>query len=766
MNSESINPNKKDTRNFDLLCDIAELTALFEKESSLSDFLKDVVHMVAAHMRADVCSVYLYNQAENTLFMRATKGLDPPRGVTISLKPGEGITGKAFEESRSIREGRANQNPFFKPIPGIEEEQYSAFLAVPIRRGVTKIGVLTLQDKRKNAFSSQDTRALKAIASQLAASLENAEVFMELYQTPVSSTTFDVSRVSGSSAGTNIAIGSAFILRTRSASFSPLPIPKAYGPKLSETEELTRFAKSLGQTKHQLETMQKELDSKVAEVADLIFSAHLLMLRDEKFSGAMQQKIHEGKSSELAVVEVVNHYVELFNNHENSRIREKAQDILDLGLRIVRNLVDHEMVSGDYSGQIIITPDVFPSELVKLSAQNAAGLVAFGSGNTAHIALLARSLGLPVLFFHDESVLSIPLGSQLILDGSHEELLIGPDEKVVKEYRQLIEQSEKIAAVSCPRESYTRDNRRIRVLANVNLIKDVEVAQECFAEGVGLYRSEFPFLVRNDFPSEEEQTRLYRRVLDPMKNKEVVIRTLDVGGDKLLGNQQQSPESNPFLGFRGIRFSLSNPEIFSDQLRAILRSGSDSDLSIMFPMVSSLDEFMAAKEFVRFALAELAHDGLEHNSEPKLGSMIELPAAVEIIGDLAEAADFLSVGTNDLIMYTLAVDRTNEQIGSMYTPHHPAVLRSLKRIIEGSGSKLDKLSICGEAVHDPALLTFLVGMGITKFSVDPNRIPRLKALIQNIDFTQAREIAEEMISIKTLKQMDTFISSRELNYHE
>ncbi|WP_052078276.1 phosphoenolpyruvate--protein phosphotransferase [Spirochaeta lutea] len=768
MQIDSINPNKKDAKNFELLCNMAELTALFEQKSSVSEFLQDVVRMVAGHMHADVCSVYLYNDTHGELLLRATKGLNHSQDGSVRLKPGEGITGKSFEESRPIREGRASQNPFFKPIPGIEEEQYQAFLAVPIRRGVNRIGVLTLQDKRPNVFTSQDTRALKAIASQLASTLENAEVLIELYQGQDASLK-TLTEVDGTSPSSGIAIGSALILRTRTASFRTLPIPpREANFEFSETHELTRFAHALSHTKTQLEQMQQALDNRVAEVADLIFSAHLLMLRDEKFSGAMQEKIQAGSTADEAVISVVNSYVELFGRQENIRVREKAQDILDLGYRMVRNLAKLEHVKGDYSGQIIIVPDIFPSEVVKLSAQNAAGLVALGSGHTAHVALLARSLKLPALFVSEESVLSIQTGTPLIIDGNQDRLYVGPGSDVITRYETALRNSmgSSTAVIEgCKKDCFTTDGVDIQVMANVNLIQDVELALSCHANGIGLYRSEFPFLVRNDFPSEEEQTRLYKRVVDPMGDYEVVIRTLDVGGDKLLGAHQQYREANPFLGFRGIRFSLANIDIFREQIRAILRAGQGHRLKIMFPMISSLDEYEAAKDEVFRAMDELSKDELEFNDAPQLGAMIELPAAVEIAGELAEKTDFLSVGTNDLIMYTLAVDRTNEHIGGMYKSHHPAVLRVLSRLFKNVGTSINHLSVCGEAANHPALTKFLIGSGIRKLSVDPNKIPTLKTYISEQNTAAVSTFAQDLQTLSSIRDIEAYLDEQGVPYN-
>jgi phosphotransferase system enzyme I (PtsP) len=280
------------------------------------------------------------------------------------------------------------------------------------------------------------------------------------------------------------------------------------------------------------------------------------------------------------------------------------------------------------------------------------------------------------------------------------------------------------------------------------------------AEGIGLYRSEFPFLVRNDFPSEEDQTSIYRRVLEPMGKKEVIFRTLDVGGDKLIGYNPEHREANPFLGFRGIRFSLGNHEIFMEQIRAILRAGAGYNIGIMFPMISSFEEYDEARNLVFRAMDELKKERISFNEKPRLGAMIELPAAAEIAGELAEESDFLSIGTNDLIMYLLAVDRTNEKVESMYRPYHPAVLRVINRITEAVGDKITELSVCGEAGADPALLPFLIGRGIRKISVDPKKISELKEVISGYDNAHAERLSEEMLGIRKLADLQDFMCSR------
>lgn len=764
-------------RSFDLLCSMAELTSIFERKGSIAQFLADVVEMVSQHMHSDVCSIYLYDHKRDLLVLRATRGLNHDMVDELALGVGEGITGLSFKEIRPIREGKASQSPFFKAVPGSSEDQYEAFLAVPIRRGINRIGVITLQHQKSNYFTKHDTRALRAIASQLAAVLENAEVLMEIYQDKKEEAKAKLPDVIlGVSSGKGVCIGRSFILRRKAQSFRKLQareVPVAdiekvnlnenphRSPEQKITDELTRFAISLKATKEQLEEIQSSLGTTIAEVADLIFSAHMLMLRDDKFSGAMQSAIEQGASADQAIQDVVNRYVELFSAQANPRIQEKTQDVLDLGHRLIRNLESNTVhIRRNFSGQIIVAADIFPSEIVKLAAEKAEGLVMLGGGETAHVALLARSLNLPTLFVKELGVLDLGDEVPLVMDVDGGKLFINPGQLLIQEWensRQAQIQAN-AAKIIVPDLCHTQDGTQVRVYANVNLVQDVKFAVDQKAEGIGLYRSEFPFLLRNDFPSEEDQTSIYLRVLEPMKEKEVIFRTLDVGGDKLIGYNAEHREANPFLGFRGIRFSLGNREIFLEQIRAILRAGHMHNIGIMFPMISSLEEFHQARDLVFAAMEELTREKIPYCSNPRLGAMIELPAAAEISGELAEEADFLSIGTNDLIMYLLAVDRTNEKVENMYRPYHPAVLRVLDRIIKNVGDKVDELSVCGEAGADPAMLPFLVGRGIRKISVDPKRISALKHSISQFCDDHSRKLSEEILTIRHMADIEAFLS--------
>jgi phosphoenolpyruvate-protein kinase (PTS system EI component) len=294
------------------------------------------------------------------------------------------------------------------------------------------------------------------------------------------------------------------------------------------------------------------------------------------------------------------------------------------------------------------------------------------------------------------------------------------------------------------------------VLANINLLTDLNTALDVGADGIGLYRSEFPFIIRNDFVEEDEQHLIYRQITESFPEKEIVLRTVDIGGDKLIGDVTDA-ERNPFLGVRGIRFSLAHREMFRDQLRAMLRAGVDRDLRILFPMVSTVEEVELGREEIQGVQEELEKRGIPHNTRPKVGAMIELPSAVEAIEEIAEASDFLSIGTNDLVMYLLAVDRTNERLNELYRSYHPAVLRVLRRIAAGVGDHLDELSVCGDSAADPVMLPFLLGIGIRKLSVSPSRIPELRSRIRSYTVAETEEIRDQMLAIKNNREMEAYL---------
>jgi phosphotransferase system enzyme I (PtsP) len=743
-------PARKD--NVELICSIGELAGLFEKSTSLQNFLQTAVSIVAYHMRAAVCSVYLLEDETNDLVMRANQGLNAHSVGRVRLKLGEGLTGTAVKELRPIREGQASRNPLYKFIPGIFEERYQAFLAVPIVRGTTRVGALVVQDPVIDYFDDNDTRALQAIASQLASVIENAKLLMSLRRQemePAPPVAADQQFVRGLPG----AAGSAYGLALSPGLFDPAWLDdRADGQPFTADD----FRHALRDTERQLEDLQSHLEERLADVASLIFSAHLLILKDEQFSGEMLRLIELGQPVGRAIGKVVDDYTRLFSRSSNPRLREKVQDVQDLARRLLRNLHRPAESASDYQGCVVVTADLMPSDMIKLAAERAEGLLLVGGGVTAHVSILARSLRIPVVVVEERGFLKLPPGTRVLLDGDQGTVYLNPGPELRAKYDELRAARQTVQAVA-PRErpeAVSRDGQIVHVLANVNLLSEAKVARELNAGGIGLYRSEFPFIVRNDFPSEEEQYRVYRKLLEDMGGRPVVFRTLDVGGDKVLSYFRTVDEANPFLGLRALRFSLRNRDIFTQQLRALLRAGHDADLRIMFPMVSSVDDLLEARAVVESCIKDLAAERLPHHRNPQLGVMMELPSAVEIADELAAESDFLSIGSNDLVQYILAVDRTNEHIADLYMPHHPAVLRALKRIVDAAVRHGTPVSLCGAIAADRLLLPFLLGIGLRTVSVEVSQIPQVHDWVAQLDLREEGRRSARVLRLGRIKEVE------------
>ncbi len=751
-------------RNVDLVCDIAELISLAEVGKNRKELLQGVVTSVAKHMRADVCSIYIYSEEEKELTLRATQGLAEEAIGVVKLKLGEGITGRAVRELRPICAGQASQSSSYKHFPGIEEEKYNAFLAVPILRGLRRIGALVVQAREENYFSSNDIKALRAIAAQLATMIENVQLLNEAREeaespeeAPVAKKVTEESIIRGRSASPGTARGRALTLGSGQHDSCILPDPAA------EPHTPADFEKAIEKTAKQINRLQRQTGEDLADVAVLIFSAHLLILEDEQFTGRISNLIQTGTPAVKSISLVVNEYVEVFSKSKMPLIREKVLDVKDLGNRLTRNLLNEEADECDYRGQIIIAHELLPSDILKLSAENVEGFIV-SSGVTSHNAIISRSLGIPMVAAGRELADGIADGEELLMDAGQGIVYLRPSDEIYAKYRELDDAWKALHNASDVKsKTLTKCGARVHIHANINLLSDLEPAKKFKAEGVGLYRSEFPFIVRNDFPTEEEQYVIYKKLVDQMKGKSVTFRTLDIGGDKMLSYYSNVHEANPFLGMRAIRFSLQNKDIFCQQLRAFLRAGTKGNTRIMFPLISSVDDFVEAREVVHECMAKLEADGLPFSRDTQLGVMMELPSAVEVVDELAQEADFLSIGSNDLIQYMLAVDRTNEQVSSLYLAHHPAVLRAVNRIVSSAITHGKDVSICGDLSADPRMLPFLMGIGLKKFSIDIVFAPTVQRLVQAYTLEEAEEIAENMLGFGRISEVEAFLHARKLD---
>lgn len=746
-------------RNVDLVCDIAELMSLAEEGQDRKVLLQSVVTTVAKHMLADVCSIYIYDEENKELTLRATQGLDESAIGSVRLALGEGITGRAVRELRPICVGTAAKSTSYKFFPGIHEEEFEAFLAVPILRGLRRIGALVVQAREVNYFTPNDVKALRAIAAQLATMIENVQLLSEVRErTPVE--TEPRKKVEkgailrGRSASTGTARGRACSLGASHAEVCILPDPDAPPYTIGD------FDKALNQTIRQIDELQRQTTTELADVAVLIFSAHQLILEDKQFTGRIANLIETGTPAVKAIATVVNEYVDVFSKSKMPMIREKVLDVKDLGNRLTRNLISEEAEACDYRGQIIIAHELLPSDILKLSAENVEGFIV-SSGVTSHNAIISRSLGLPMVAVSREQAAGIEEGTELLMDGEQGIIYLEPSEEVHRKYKELDEAWKVLHDASDVKErTLTKCGEQVHIYANINLLSDLKPARKFKAEGVGLYRSEFPFIVRTDFPSEEEQFLIYKKLVDQMEGRPVTFRTLDIGGDKMLSYYSHVDEANPFLGMRAIRFSLENKDIFCDQLRAFLRAGAASPTRIMFPLISSVDDFVAARDIVFECMDELKESGISFNRDTKLGVMIELPSAVEVVDELAYEADFLSIGSNDLIQYMLAVDRTNEKVSNLYLAHHPAILRAINRVVAAAQTHGKDVSICGDLSADEHMLPFLLGAGLRKFSIDIVNAPTVQRLVGSFTIAEAEETANHMLELGRISEIEAYLTDR------
>ncbi len=742
------------------MTDISEVTALLADSPDLQGFLDRAVTMVAEHLATDVCSIYLYDDDERTLTLSATHGLSPDAVGKITLKNGEGLVGKALKELRPICVANASHNPDYKFFPDVGEEAYDAFLAVPIRKGIEKVGVLVAQRDQRHLFNHTEVMAMRALTAQLATAIETVRALRQAAQPTVPSPASQAKSffVKGSSASPGFA-------HAKSVIFARRPVERILKQNQGETQGVGKaedLERSLTATTKQLEELQIGLGEKLPEVASLIFEAHMMMLKDSTFTGQMFDRIAEGLPASRAIAETAGGYIATFEASEHDYMQEKARDVEDLALRLLSNLSETDDAGKtDWRGRIVIVRELMPSDILKITLEEVAGIVQVSGGLTSHISILVRSLDIPMVIADDLHLMSVPDGEPILLDADAGAVFVNPSDEVLGTFHERERVRETVATQKSRMAEKTQmqDGEPVKLLANINLLSELDLALELKAEGVGLYRTEFPFLIRQALPSEDEQFAVYARLLERMRDHDATIRTLDAGGDKVLAYFDDAGEANPALGLRSTRLTLRHREIFDQQLRAILRAGADvATLRIMFPMIASLDEFIEARRRVFDCLKELEEETGKSIRTPQIGMMVELPAVLQIIDEFAEEADFFSIGTNDFIQYMLAADRTNDRVAEYYCPHHPSVLRGLKRIADAAIKHDIPCAVCGEMAHDIRYVPFFLGIGIRRLSVDPHYLPEVQECVMQWSTETAKAYADGLLTNHSIKAIEKLLA--------
>lgn len=537
--------------------------------------------------------------------------------------------------------------------------------------------------------------------------------------------------------------------------------PDAKIPKRSLSEEdipaeIQRFEAALTQTRTDIREVQAKVSEAMGAQDAGIFEAHLMVLEDRTLIDGTVGIVEQDKINvEQAFQQVIDKYTASLAAIDDAYLRERVSDMRDISSRVLDNLLGRkggELLDAINEPCIVVCHEMPPSMTVALDEKEVLGIATDIGGKTSHMAIMARSMGIPAVSGLGDISQQIHSGDFALLDGYNGVVAVDPSQQTQFEYGLLIRRKQDLAEQLRElrdKPAKTLDGTRITLSANIEHPSDVEMVREYGAEGVGLFRTEYLFIHRDTLPTEEEQYEAYAAVARGLKPNPVLIRTLDLGGDKFLTQLKVPEEMNPFLGWRAIRFCLEEKEIFSAQLRAILRASAHGDIRMMYPMISGVGEMDEANALVEECKAQLTQEGVEFNQDMEIGAMIEIPSAVMVADDLAKRAKFFSIGTNDLIQYSLAVDRMNERIAHLYQPTHPAILNLIRLTVEAAERNGIWAGVCGEMAHDPALVPLLLGLGIKELSAATPSIPNIKYLIRNLDLNEAKELATEALKLES-----------------
>ncbi|EEQ07413.1 Phosphoenolpyruvate-protein phosphotransferase ptsP [Yersinia bercovieri ATCC 43970] len=716
---------------------LREIVEKVAMATSLTDALELLVNETCLSMDTEVCSIYLADNDRRCYYLMATRGLKKPRGRIITLAFDEGIVGLVGRLAEPINLADAQSHPSFKYVPQVKEDRFRAFLGVPIIYRRQLLGVLVVQQREHRQFDESEESFMVTLATQLAGILSQSQlnaIFGQYRQT----------RIRALAAAPGVAVAEGW------QDTSQPSLDLVYEASTLDTvQERERLTQALEEAGAEFRRFSKRFAASSQKESAAIFDLYSHLLNDARLKRELFAQIDAGSVAEWAVKQVVEQFAAQFANLQDTYMRERASDLRALGLRLLFHLDDSTSGASQWPERFILVADELTATLLaEVPQDRLVGVVVRDGAANSHAAILVRAMGIPTVMGADiqPALLSQRL---LIVDGYRGEVLVDPEPVLIKEYQRLVTEEielSKLAEDEVEQPAALKSGERIQVMLNAGLSPEHEKLLGGRVDGVGLYRTEIPFMLQSGFPSEEEQVAQYQGMLQLYPNKSVTLRTLDIGADKQLPYMPIS-EENPCLGWRGIRVTLDQPEIFLIQVRAMLRANAGTgNLGILLPMITSLEEVDEAKRLIDRAGREVQEVLGYELPQPKLGVMIEVPAMIFMLPYLKSRVDFISVGTNDLTQYLLAVDRNNTRVASLYDSLHPAVLQVLSHILTQATQAGLQVSLCGEMAGDPMGALLLVGLGYRNLSMNGRSVARIKYLLRNIDLADAQALAERVLT--------------------
>ncbi|MDD0973576.1 phosphoenolpyruvate--protein phosphotransferase [Pseudomonas fontis] len=704
-----------------------------------------IVLRVKEAMGSQVCSVYLLDPESNRFVLMATEGLNKRSIGKVSMAPNEGLVGLVGTREEPLNLEHAADHPRYRYFAETGEERFASFLGAPIIHHRRVVGVLVIQQKERRQFDEGEEAFLVTMSAQLAGVIAHAEATGSIRGLGRQGKGIQEAKFVGVPGSPGAAVGKAVVM------LPPADLDVVPDKTISDVDaELQLFNTALEGVRSDMRTLSDKLATQLRPEERALFDVYLMMLDDAALGGEVAEVIKTGQWAQGALRQVVGEHVNRFELMDDAYLRERASDVKDLGRRLLAYLQEERQQSLVYpDNTILISEELTPAMLGEVPEGKLVGLVSvLGSGNS-HVAILARAMGIPTVMGLVDLPYSKVDGIGMIVDGYKGEVYTNPSDVLCKQYAEVVEEERQLAqGLDALRElpCITPDGHRMPLWVNTGLLADVARAQQRGAEGVGLYRTEVPFMINQRFPSEKEQLAIYREQLAAFHPLPVTMRSLDIGGDKSL-SYFPIKEDNPFLGWRGIRVTLDHPEIFLVQTRAMLKASEGlNNLRILLPMISGIHELEEALHLIHRAWGEVRDEGTDVPMPP-VGVMVEIPAAVYQTKELARQVDFLSVGSNDLTQYLLAVDRNNPRVADLYDYLHPAVLQALQHVVTAAHAEGKPVSICGEMAGDPAAAVLLMAMGFDSLSMNATNLPKVKWMLRQVGLGKAKELLAQAMSI-------------------